>query len=175
MDVETRASNGTGADDGARGGTESDILLEMDPNSYALSAEELASRINALNRESDFMHREAQRLKYEQRALAAEMNDNQRKIAMYRQLPYLVANVVEVLDLEPEKDEDGVLLDSDAQVGKGVVIKTSDRKVIIYLFIYLLFINSFFFFSSYYFLWLLNSKPPTQFIYLIVLIYLSVF
>jgi len=52
---------------------------------------------------------------------------------MYRQLPYLVGNVVELLDLDVEKDaaEEGANIDLDAtRVGKSAVIKTSTRQTI---------------------------------------------
>lgn len=50
-----------------------------------------------------------------------------------RQLPYLVGNVVELLDLDPtaESSEEGANIDLDAtRVGKSAVIKTSTRQTI---------------------------------------------
>lgn len=50
-----------------------------------------------------------------------------------RQLPYLVGNVVELLDLDPtaEEAEDGANVDLDAtRKGKSAVIKTSTRQTI---------------------------------------------
>jgi 26S proteasome regulatory subunit T5 len=50
-----------------------------------------------------------------------------------RQLPYLVGNVVELLDLDPtaESAEEGANIDLDAtRVGKSAVIKTSTRQTI---------------------------------------------
>ncbi|KAG7127491.1 26S proteasome regulatory subunit 6A like protein [Verticillium longisporum] len=52
---------------------------------------------------------------------------------MSRQLPYLVGNVVELLDLDPtaESSEEGANIDLDAtRVGKSAVIKTSTRQTI---------------------------------------------
>eukprot|EP00382_Lankesteria_abbotti_P002990 CAMPEP_0113849714 /NCGR_PEP_ID=MMETSP0372-20130328/3334_1 /TAXON_ID=340204 /ORGANISM="Lankesteria abbotti" /LENGTH=336 /DNA_ID=CAMNT_0000819635 /DNA_START=36 /DNA_END=1042 /DNA_ORIENTATION=+ /assembly_acc=CAM_ASM_000359 len=52
------------------------------------------------------------------------------EIKLNKQLPYLVANVVETLDLAPE-DEDGSTVDIDSQrLGKSMVIKTSTRQTI---------------------------------------------
>lgn len=51
----------------------------------------------------------------------------------YRQLPYLVGNVVELLDLDVEADaaEEGANIDLDAtREGKSAVIKTSTRQTI---------------------------------------------
>ena len=53
--------------------------------------------------------------------------------ASSRQLPYLVGNVVELLDLDVEKEaaEEGANIDLDAtRVGKSAVIKTSTRQTI---------------------------------------------
>jgi len=50
-----------------------------------------------------------------------------------RQLPYLVGNVVELLELDPtaESSEEGANIDLDAtRVGKSAVIKTSTRQTI---------------------------------------------
>lgn len=52
---------------------------------------------------------------------------------VYRQLPYLVGNVVELLDLDVEKEaaEEGANIDLDAtRIGKSAVIKTSTRQTI---------------------------------------------
>jgi 26S proteasome regulatory subunit T5 len=54
-------------------------------------------------------------------------------IVAFRQLPYLVGNVVELLDLDPtaEEAEDGANVDLDAtRSGKSAVIKTSTRQTI---------------------------------------------
>jgi 26S proteasome regulatory subunit T5 len=51
----------------------------------------------------------------------------------HRQLPYLVGNVVEILDLDvtEEAAEEGANIDLDAtRVGKSAVIKTSTRQTI---------------------------------------------
>lgn len=53
--------------------------------------------------------------------------------SVYRQLPYLVGNVVELLDLDVEKEaaEEGANIDLDAtRIGKSAVIKTSTRQTI---------------------------------------------
>ncbi len=61
--------------------------------------------------------------------------ENKEKIKLNNQLPYLVANIVEVLDVQPEEEEeeDGGTVDLDAQrkgafvdAGVGVVVGGSD-------------------------------------------------
>jgi 26S proteasome regulatory subunit T5 len=50
---------------------------------------------------------------------------------MNKTLPYLVSNVVEILDIAAEGEEDGEAMDEhDKKVGKAVVVKTSTRQTI---------------------------------------------
>merc|ERR1740129_2328398 len=58
--------------------------------------------------------------------------DNKEKIKLNRQLPHLVANVAEILELEQDsEDEDGAMQDIDAQRnGKSLVVKTTTRQTI---------------------------------------------
>ena len=60
-----------------------------------------------------------------------KIKENKEKIKLNKQLPYLVGNVVEILDIEPEEPEDGQAVDLDSQrQGKCVVLKTSTRQTI---------------------------------------------
>ena len=61
------------------------------------------------------------------------IKENLDKIKLNKQLPYLVGNVVEVLDMEEEEEEeeDGAAADIDSQrKGVSAVIKTSTRQTI---------------------------------------------
>lgn len=59
-----------------------------------------------------------------------KIKENSEKVKMNKQLPYLVSNVIEILDLPPADDaEEGANVDLDAQrKGKCSVIKTSTRQ-----------------------------------------------
>ena len=62
-----------------------------------------------------------------------QIKDNKDKIKLNNQLPYLVGNIVEVLEMQPEEDDedDGANVDLDSQRrGKCVVLKTSTRQTI---------------------------------------------
>uniref|UniRef100_A0A7S4LHX6 AAA+ ATPase domain-containing protein n=1 Tax=Eutreptiella gymnastica TaxID=73025 RepID=A0A7S4LHX6_9EUGL len=62
-----------------------------------------------------------------------KLKENLEKLKLNKQLPYLVANVQELLDQDEydEEEEDGSNIDLDAhRMGKAVVIKTSTRKTI---------------------------------------------
>jgi 26S proteasome regulatory subunit T5 len=68
-----------------------------------------------------------------QSGIRERIKDNQEKIKLNKQLPYLVGNVVEILDVNPEEEEeeDGSNVDLDSQrQGKCVVLKTSTRQTI---------------------------------------------
>lgn len=79
------------------------------------------------------MKSEIQRIRHESDSQKEKIKENQDKIKLNKQLPYLVGNVVEVLQLEgeEEEEEDGMAQDVDAQrTGKSVVIRTSTRQTI---------------------------------------------
>lgn len=60
------------------------------------------------------------------------IKENRDKIKMNKQLPYLVGNVIELLDISPgDEEEEGGNVDLDAQrKGKCAVVKTSTRQTI---------------------------------------------
>ncbi|CAM9779523.1 unnamed protein product, partial [Sphacelaria rigidula] len=61
-----------------------------------------------------------------------KIKENKEKIKLNKQLPWLVGNVVEILDPEedPEEEEDGGAQDIDAtRQAKSAVMKTSTRQV----------------------------------------------
>jgi 26S proteasome regulatory subunit T5 len=79
------------------------------------------------------MRSEIQRIKHESESQIERTKENQDKIKLNKQLPYLVGNIVEVLDLGcgEDEEEDGMAQDVDAQrLGKSVVIRTSTRQTI---------------------------------------------
>ncbi len=99
----------------------------------AMSAEAISQRSRLLDNEVRVLKDESQRLSLEQSGLRLKIKENKEKIKMNNQLPYLVSNIVEVLDVQPESDEeeDGAAVDLDAQrQGKCVVLKTSTRQTI---------------------------------------------
>merc|ERR1740117_1638297 len=73
-----------------------------------------------------------QQLHHELKTNQEKTKDNKEKIKLNRQLPHLVANVAEILELEPdEDDEDGANMDIDSmRKGKSLVVKTTTRQTI---------------------------------------------
>ncbi|TQS32011.1 hypothetical protein Golomagni_07688 [Golovinomyces magnicellulatus] len=109
---------------------EDDIL---DDEILSLSTQDIETRKRLLENDSRIMKSELSRLSHEKAAMGEKIKDNEDKIANNRQLPYLVGNVVELLDLDPtaESSEEGANIDLDAtRVGKSAVIKTSTRQTI---------------------------------------------
>lgn len=97
-----------------------------------LSNDEINMRIRGLENEVRIMKSEQQRLQHEMSTNAEKIKENKEKIKLNRQLPHLVANVGEILDLEmDEDDDDGAAVDIDAQrQGKSMVVKTTTRQTI---------------------------------------------
>jgi len=106
---------------------------EVDPELLTASVEEIVVRTKGLDREIQILRQESNRLHHEQNALKEKIKENTEKIKLNKQLPYLVANVVELIEPEPDDiEEDGSSMEVDANPsdGKCAVIKTSDRKTI---------------------------------------------
>ncbi|KAL6247041.1 26S proteasome regulatory subunit 6A [Rhinocladiella similis] len=97
------------------------------------STRDIINRRRLLENELKILKSEFQRLKHEETTMKEKIKDNLDKIENNRQLPYLVGNVVELLDLDVEAEaaEEGANIDLDAtRVGKSAVIKTSTRQTI---------------------------------------------
>ncbi|APA06344.1 hypothetical protein SS1G_01135 [Sclerotinia sclerotiorum 1980 UF-70] len=105
----------------------------IDEEIYSLGTQDILTRKRLLENDSRIMKSEFQRLSHEKATMGEKIKDNLEKIENNRQLPYLVGNVVELLDLDPtaESAEEGANIDLDAtRVGKSAVIKTSTRQTI---------------------------------------------
>jgi len=99
-----------------------------------LSNDELKQRIRALDNEIRIMKSDIGRINHESNTQRAHIKDNKEKIKFNKVLPYLVANVVEIVDpyIDPnEGDEDESATDlSLVPECKGAVVKTSTRQTI---------------------------------------------
>lgn len=106
---------------------------EMSQELAEKSTDQIKSLTKMLETNIRVMKSEVTRLTHEQKSWQAKIKDNNEKIKMNKQLPYLVSNIVEVLDLAQEEDEedDGSSRDEHAaRKGKAVVIKTSTRQTV---------------------------------------------
>ncbi|KKF94764.1 26S protease regulatory subunit 6A [Ceratocystis fimbriata CBS 114723] len=105
----------------------------LDQEILSLSTQDILMRKRLLDNDAGIMRSEHQRLQHEKLSMLEKIKDNEEKIQNNKQLPYLVGNVVELLDLDPtaESQEEGANIDLDAtRVGKSAVIKTSTRQTI---------------------------------------------
>lgn len=134
-DQENKAAKDKGDSDGdakmAVDGDKDDD--EIDPEVLNGSTTDIIYRKRLLENDLRVMRQEFQRLTHEKSSTKEKIKDNLDKIENNRQLPYLVGNVVELLDMDPtaEAAEDGANVDLDAtRAGKSAVIKTSTRQTI---------------------------------------------
>lgn len=97
-----------------------------------MTADEIGRRTRLIENEARVLKDEVKRLNLDLGNHKEKVKDNQEKIKLNKQLPYLVGNVVEILDVNPEdEEEDGANVDLDSQrQGKCVVLKTSTRQTI---------------------------------------------
>jgi 26S proteasome regulatory subunit T5 len=93
-----------------------------------MTAAETERRTTLLKNEVRVLREENQRLTSEQNGLREKIKENKEKIKLNNQLPYLVSNIVEVLEMNPENEdeEDGAAMDVDAQRQGAMIASCSD-------------------------------------------------
>jgi ATP-dependent 26S proteasome regulatory subunit len=73
-----------------------------DDDTRHMSISELRQRIHLINNDIRVMKSDVQRITHESRGQRDRIRENQEKVKLNKQLPYLVANVVEVLEPDAE-------------------------------------------------------------------------
>ncbi|CAB3991575.1 26S proteasome regulatory subunit 6A-B [Paramuricea clavata] len=104
---------------------------EIDQEILRMSTEEITSRTRLLDNDIKIMKSELLRVNHEQQAMKDKIKENTEKIKVNKTLPYLVSNVIELLEVDPQEqaEEEGANVDLDSQrKGKCAVIKTSTRQ-----------------------------------------------
>jgi 26S proteasome regulatory subunit T5 len=97
----------------------------------SLGTDEILTRIRLIENDIKVMKSETLRLQHEQSVMKEKIRDNGEKIKQNKVLPYLVGNVVEILDVDPDSEEDGANQDLDSmRKGKCAVVKTSTRQTV---------------------------------------------
>lgn len=96
------------------------------------SVSEINMRTRMLDNEIRVLKSENMRMLHEQSGMKERIKDNVDKISQNKVLPYLVGNVVEVLDIDPDIDEDSEEkpMDGERRPNRCAVIKTSTRQTI---------------------------------------------
>uniref|UniRef100_A0A4X2LMG8 AAA+ ATPase domain-containing protein n=1 Tax=Vombatus ursinus TaxID=29139 RepID=A0A4X2LMG8_VOMUR len=91
----------------------------------------MAKEVQKANEEKNALKsRIVLRVTHELQAMKAMIKENSEKIKVNKALPYLVSNIIELLDVDPnDQEEDDANIDLDSQrKGKYAVIKTSTRQ-----------------------------------------------
>jgi 26S proteasome regulatory subunit T5 len=107
--------------------------VEVDAEILAMTVDEIKTRTRLLENNISAMKADCNRLDYDIRQQKARTEDNKKKLKDNKKLPYLVANVVEVLDPSKQEDgeEDGGAADmDDERKEKSLVIKTTTRQTV---------------------------------------------
>jgi 26S proteasome regulatory subunit T5 len=106
-DAQGNANDGNNeAKDDGGGGEEEDVISD---DMLAMSNSELRQRISMIDNEVRMMKSDLQRIRHESQGQQERIKENIEKVKVNKQLPYLVGNVVEIL--EPEA-EDGAFVSS---------------------------------------------------------------
>ena len=94
----------------------------LDAEVLRMSNDELLRRTRLLDNEIKIMRSDIMRVSHEQQAMKDKIKENTAKIKVNKTLPYLVSNVVEILDVDPQDQEeiDGANVDLDSQ-RKGTI------------------------------------------------------
>jgi 26S proteasome regulatory subunit T5 len=88
------------------------------------------SRIRMLDGNMRIMRNEKSRVEHECSQFLVRIKDNEDKIEKNRVLPYLVANIVEVIDMKPEDEIDPeAVQNKDDFPSKCAIVKTTTRQV----------------------------------------------
>jgi len=124
------AADSAGLDDAAIWGND-DIMTDEIKN---MSVQDLDMRRRMIENEIRVFKSETSRMQHDMSSMREKIKDNIEKIKLNRQLPHLVGNVAELLDLEEDEDEkEERAMDTerkDRPKGKSMVLKTTTRQTI---------------------------------------------
>lgn len=109
------------------GFTEEEIVTLNENEILGLGTDEIKQRIKQMERQEGFVRHEHERVRQELAGIVKQNKDSRAKIEMFAKLPFLISNVVEILDMPPDETDDGSGLDNKAISTKGVVINTTMR------------------------------------------------
>ena len=103
----------------------------LEASMAVMSNDELKQQTRALDNEIRIMRSDMNRIRHESTQQTAHIKDNKDKIKLNKQLPYLVANVVEIVEPYADPEEDGAATSlSLVPECRGAVVKTSTRQTV---------------------------------------------
>jgi len=119
------------AEKAAQAAEEDAELQRMEEELLSMTDSEIEQKTKLIEGETKMLERELARLKHDVENKQEQLKANTDKVKLSKTLPYLVGNIVEILELPAEEEEEGGNVDLDAQrTGKSVVLKTSTRQTI---------------------------------------------
>ncbi|GMM51344.1 proteasome regulatory particle base subunit [Starmerella bacillaris] len=108
-----------------------EAMPDLDQDIINASTDEIWMRASMIDKDVRIMQSEYQRLSHEKATMKEQIADNKDKIANNKQLPYLVANIVELLDMKGEDAGEGAAHEEhSARTGTSAVVKTSTRQTV---------------------------------------------
>ena len=98
----------------------------------SMTNDEIRQSLRMFDNEISFMKSEINRIKHETAQQVQHIKENKEKVKVNKSLPYLVANIVEIVDPYFDPGEsDGSTTDVSLETSsKGVVVKTSTRQTV---------------------------------------------
>jgi len=110
---------------------EEDPYADIPEHIMKSDVETIKLQTRLIDNEVKMMRQENLRLLHERNQMQEKIKENAAKIKQNKVLPYLVGNVVELLDVDSEGEEDGAVKnEQNAKKGKCAVIKTSSRQTV---------------------------------------------
>ena len=104
---------------------------EIDEEIMSMSTEEIRQRTRHIEEQSRMFNSDIKRLQHETASQKEAIKENQAKIKLNKQLPYLVGNVIEILDIgDEEDDDDGAVKDVNAGRKGNVAIVCEPPPII---------------------------------------------
>lgn len=114
--------------------TDKDILNDFQLDVSEDSVQSILQRVSMIKQEASMYQNESYRISHEIASLKTKVEENKKKMNMAKQLPYLIANVQEVLDKVEDggtDNKDGSAMEIDVGKNtKSVIIKTTTRRTV---------------------------------------------
>jgi len=107
-----------------------DPLADLPEDIKNATAQEIINKARVLENEVKRLTSESRDVLQQQNKTKKRIQDNEEKIKLNKQLPYLVGNVVEVLDAPVDENNGPLNVETPVSKGKVAVIKTSTRQTI---------------------------------------------
>lgn len=109
---------------------DSAVFAEISQSIKHLTDEEIRNRIRMIDNNMRQYRLEATKIKQDMNKVQQELKENHQKIKQNKQLPWLVSNIVEILDMPTELNDDGTIDAEEKPEDKCIVVKTSTRNTV---------------------------------------------